>query len=137
MLFRSGVLVGVLVAPVIPGLTDHELPAILKAAADAGARFAGMVPLRLPHAVKDIFTAWLERNFPDRREKVLGQIRSLRGGKLNEAAFGKRMTGEGIVAEQLAQLFTVANRRAGLADSSPELSAASFRRPGGRQLEMF
>ena len=92
-LAHGGVLVGVLVAPVIPGLTDHELPAILKAAADAGARFAGMVPLRLPHAVKDIFTAWLERNFPDRREKVLGQIRSLRGGKLNEAAFGKRKIG--------------------------------------------
>ena len=88
-LAHGGVLVGVLVAPVIPGLTDHELPAILKAAADAGARFAGMVPLRLPHAVKDIFTAWLERNFPDRREKVLGQIRSLRGGKLNEAEIGR------------------------------------------------
>src|SRR5262245_7728958 len=81
MLAEAGVAVGVLVAPIIPGLTDHEMPAILCAAAEAGARFAGYVPLRLPYAVKDLFDRWLGDHFPDRKEKVLRRIRDLRGGK--------------------------------------------------------
>ena len=76
---KAGVPAGVMVAPVIPGLTDHELPAIINAAAEAGARFAGMVPLRLPYAVKDLFQQWLEREMPERKEKVLAQIRAIRG----------------------------------------------------------
>src|SRR5690606_36221018 len=70
-LAKSGVPVGVMVAPLIPGLNDHEMPAILEAAASAGARFAGYTMLRLPYAVKDLFVAWLERHFPERKEKVL------------------------------------------------------------------
>src|SRR5581483_38534 len=88
---RAGVPAGVLVAPVIPGLNDYEIPSVLEAAARAGARFAGYVILRLPHGVADLFTAWLERHFPDRKEKVLGRIRDLRGGRLNEPRFGRRM----------------------------------------------
>src|SRR5438094_817178 len=93
-LTKAGIPAGVMVAPVIPGLTDHELPGIIKAAAEAGAQFAGMVPLRLPYAVKNLFVRWLEEHLPARKEKVLTQIRAMRGGKLNESQFGKRMQGE-------------------------------------------
>jgi DNA repair photolyase len=137
MLSESRVAVGVLVAPVIPGLTDHEMPAILRAAADAGARFAGYVPLRLPYAVKELFERWLEDHFPDRKEKVLGRIRDLRGGKLNDPRFGSRLRGEGIFAEEIRALFTIACRRAGIADGRAELSAAAFRRPGAAQLSLW
>src|SRR5437867_9300522 len=99
-LTTAGSPTGVFVAPLIPGLTDHELPAIVKAAAEAGARFAGMVPLRLPLGVAELFVQWLERHFPDRKEKVLARIRDMRGGKLNESQFGKRMRGEGVYAKQ-------------------------------------
>ena len=133
-LAQAGIPVGVLVAPVIPALTDHEMPRIIAAAVEAGAKFAGCVPLRLPHAVAPLFADWLERHFPDRKEKVLNRIRSLRGGKLNDPNFGSRMQGEGIFAEQIDQMFRVACRKAGLSGHRPELSAASFRRPGGTQL---
>jgi DNA repair photolyase len=128
---------GVLVAPVIPGLTDHELPAIVKAAADAGARFVGMVPVRLPYAVKDLFQQWLEQHFPDRKAKVLAQIRAIRGGKLNESEFGKRMRGEGILAEQIRKMFRVACRKAGIAGRGLPLSTAGFCRPGESQMVML
>jgi DNA repair photolyase len=137
MLKESGVAVGVLVAPVIPGLTDHEMPAILQAAAQAGARFAGYVPLRLPYAVKGLFERWLEDHFPDRKGKVLARIRSLRGGKLNDPSFGTRLRGEGIFAQEMAALFAIACRRAGFIDGRIGLSAAAFRRPGGRQLALL
>jgi DNA repair photolyase len=133
----AGVPVGVLVAPVIPGLTDHEMPAILRAAAEARARFAGYVPLRLPHAVKDLFDRWLTDHFPDRKEKILRRIRELRGGKLNDPRFGSRLRGQGIFAEEIAALFAIACRRAGILDGRVELSTAAFRRPGGRQLALL
>jgi DNA repair photolyase len=137
MLSEAGVPVGALVAPVIPGLTDHEMPAILRAAADAGARFAGYVPLRLPYAVKEIFERWLDDHFPDRKQKVLGRIRDLRGGRLNDPRFGSRLRGEGIFAEEIGALFAIACRRAGIAHGRVELSAAAFRRPRGPQLALF
>src|SRR5439155_5868655 len=96
---KAGVPVGVMVAPVIPGLTDHEAPAILRAAADAGAMAAYYVVLRLPLGVKDLFADWLDRHFPGRGEKVLGRIRGARGGRLNDPRFGSRMRGEGPWAE--------------------------------------
>jgi DNA repair photolyase len=136
-LSEAGVPVGVMVAPVVPGLTDHEIPNIVTAAAAAGAKFAGTVTLRLPFAVAPLFEQWLATHFPDRKEKVLARLISLRGGKLYDAQFGKRMTGEGIFAEQITQLFTVACRRAGIADNHAHLSAADFRRPGGTQLGLF
>jgi DNA repair photolyase len=133
----AGVPVGVMVAPVIPGLTDHEMPNILAAATEAGVRFAGHVVLRLPYAVAPLFEQWLATHFPDRKDKVLNRLRALRGGKLYEAHFGKRMTGEGIFAEQIEQMFNVGCRRAGIAASHLELSTAAFRRPGGQQLGLF
>jgi DNA repair photolyase len=135
-LSRAGIPVGVLVAPVIPGLTDHELPKILEAAVKAGAKHAGYVPLRLPYAVAPLFEQWLGRHFPDRKEKVLNRIRSIREGKLNDPNFGSRMRGEGIFAEQIARMFDVACRKAGLPEEPLELSTASFRRPGGVQGEL-
>jgi DNA repair photolyase len=134
---EAGVPVGVLLAPMIPGLNDHELPKILEAAAAAGAQSAGMIPLRLPFAVKDIFSDWLARHFPDRKDNVLNRIRSLRGGRLNQADFGSRMRGQGIWAEQLRQMFDVAARKAGLNQRDTELSTAHFRRPGGAQLALI
>ncbi len=133
----AGVPVGVMVAPVIPGLTDHEIPNLVAAAAGAGAKFAGHTVLRLPYAVAPLFAQWLERYFPDRKEKVLHRLRALRGGKLYDAHFGQRMTGEGIFAVQIEQMFNVACRRAGIVDSHVQLSTAAFRRPGGRQLSLF
>jgi DNA repair photolyase len=133
----AGIPAGVLVAPVIPGLTDHEIPAVLSAAAEAGATFAGYQLLRLPGAVAPLFEQWVERHFPERSEKVLARIRDTRGGRLNDPRFGARMRGEGIHAEQIGRLFEVACRRAGLTGGFPELSVASFRRPGVLQLELF
>jgi DNA repair photolyase len=125
----AGVPVGVMVAPVVPAITDHEIPRILEAAAAAGARWAGYTVMRLPGAVAGLFEGWLERHFPDRKEKVLHRIRELRGGRLNDPRFGSRMRGEGIFAEQIHALFTSARRRHGLDQPLPELSAAAFRRP--------
>ncbi len=136
-LARAGVPVGVLIAPVIPGLTDHEIPRLLEAAAGAGARFAGLQMLRLPLAVAGLFQAWLERHFPERKERVLAAIRAVRGGRLNDPRFSARMRGEGRRAELTRQLFQVAARRAGLTTNWPELSPAAFRRPAGPQLELF
>lgn len=133
----AGIPVGVLVAPVIPGLTDHEMPAILEAAAEAGARSAGKVLLRLPHAVKDIFTQWLDDHEPLKKARVLDRLRQLSGGSLYRSDWGKRMTGEGILAEHLQQMFDVATRRAGMVHAHFGLSTAHFRRPGGEQLNLF
>jgi DNA repair photolyase len=136
-LAREGIPVIVMAAPIIPGLTDHELPNIIRSAADAGAKSAGYIMLRLPYGVSDIFTRWLERYYPDRKEKVLNRIKSVRGGKLNSAEFHSRMKGEGIYARQVKDLFDVACRKAGFDVSKIELSVDHFRRPGGTQLELF
>ena len=137
LLAEAGVPVGVMVAPVIPGLTDHEIPAILDAAKTAGARSAGYVVLRLPHAVKEIFTAWLDEHAPSKKERVLSRVRELRGGQLNVADWGRRMTGEGIFAEQIHDLFALAVRRAGMNKTFADLSTEHFRRPGGTQMSLF
>jgi DNA repair photolyase len=128
-LSAAGIYVNVMVAPVIPGITDHEIPAIVAAAVEAGARSAACLPVRLPFAVKDLFVDWLERHFPERKEKVLGRIRDMRGGKLNDPNFGTRMQGQGVFAEQIQNLFTVACRKAGLGEMRPELSTVAFRVP--------
>lgn len=132
----AGIPVGVMVAPIIPGLTDHEIPAILEAVAQAGATYAGYEMLRLPYANKELFERWLDQHFPEKKDKVLGRIRAVRGGKLNDARFGSRMRGEGIFAEQLAQMFRVACRKVGLTEAWPELSTTAFRRPDGEQLDL-
>src|SRR6516164_4972103 len=133
-LSKAGIPVGVLVAPVIPALNDHEMPAVLAAAKDAGAGWADTEVLRLPLTVAPVFQQWLEHNFPEKKEKVIGRIRAIRGGKLNDARFGSRMRGEGIFADQISQMFKVARRKVGLNEDAPELSTAGFRRPEGPQL---
>ena len=137
-LAEAGIPVGVMTAPIIPGLTDHELPDLLSAAADAGAAFAGFVPMRLPGAVRPLFENWLSRHFPDRKEKVLNRIRSMRSGNLNDPRFGSRMKGEGLFAEHIAQLFEISCRRAGIEPGRfPKLSTAALRRDGGAQPCLF
>ena len=136
-LSAAGIPVGVMVAPVIPGLTDHELPAILAAAAAAGATSAGYIVVRLPHAVKEIFQQWLADHAPGKSARVLDRIRQIRGGSLNVSEWGKRLKGEGIFADQLRTLFTATARRAGLNLDRHPLSTASFRRPGGEQMNLF
>jgi len=128
MLAEKGVPVGVMVAPVLPALTDHEMPAILAAAKKAGARWAGYVTLRLPWAVAPLFEQWLEEHFPDRKEKVLNRIRDLRDGKLYDAKWGVRGRGTGIFADQIESLFTITTRRLGLNEEPATLSTAAFRR---------
>ena len=136
-LAAAGIPVGVMIAPVIPGLNDHEIPAIISAAAEARASYAMKTVLRLPHSVVTLFEDWLKRHFPDRQEKVLQQIRSLRGGDLNDARFGSRMRGEGPLAEQISKWFTIACRRAGIQVGGPELSVEAFRRTRPGQGELF
>lgn len=136
-LSQAGVPAGVMVAPTIPGLTDHEMPSIIAAAAKAGAQFAGYVVLRLPYAVKSLFEQWLAQHRPERKKKVLNRIRAVRGGKLNDPRFKSRMKGEGIFAEQIAQVFSASCRKAGIFDRRPSFSTASFRRAGGGQLTFF
>lgn len=134
---KAGIPVGVNVAPIIPGLTDHEILRIVQAATDAGAKFAGHTIVRLPYAVKDLFEQWLGRHAPGKKEKILNRIRAIRDGKLNESEFGWRMSGHGIFADQISQSFDVACRKAKLTGRWPELSTASFRRPQGAQLTLL
>ena len=133
---KAGIPVGVMVAPVIPGLTDHEIPSIIEAARDCGAQFACHEILRLPLAVAPLFEQWLITHFPQRKEKVLNRIRALRGGKLNDSRFGMRMRGEGLFAEQISRMFRTVCRKAGLDEDGPDLSAVAFRRSAGKQLEL-
>ena len=138
-LAAAGIPVGVLVAPVIPGLTDHEMLPIMEAARAAGAMTAGFVPLRLPFAVKDIFVQWLTDHLPDRREKVLHRIASLRGGKLNDCNFGARMRGSGVFAEQMGAMFKLGLHTYGYPERGPRMSTEHFCRPSraGDQLTLF
>jgi DNA repair photolyase len=138
LLSGAGIPVGVNVAPVVPGLTDEEVPAILEAAAEAGATFASYILLRLPWGVKSIFETWLEQHFPDRKDKVLNRVREMRGGKLYDARFETRGKGEGPWADHLNALFTVSKRKLGL-DRRPVLSAEAFRVPVavGPQTDLF
>jgi DNA repair photolyase len=134
---KAGIPVGVMIAPVVPGLTDHEMPQILKSAASAGAQFAAYVPLRLPFAVKDLFTDWLDRHFSDRKEKILNRIRDLRGGKLNDSNFNTRMTGFGVWDKQFQTMFDVALRASGIRGEYPSLSTTHFRKPAGPQMTLW
>ncbi|MCL7940992.1 PA0069 family radical SAM protein [Halomonas sp. ATCH28] len=132
-LAEAGIPVGALVSPVIPGLTDHELERLLKAAADAGATTAGWMLLRLPREVAPLFEAWLVEHYPERAGKVMSLIRQCRGGADYDPRFGTRMRGEGVFAELLEQRFHKACRRVGLNDpaamASQPLDTSAFRPP--------
>jgi DNA repair photolyase len=135
-LSSAGIPVRVLMAPIIPGLTDHEIPALLRVCATAGARDASFVPLRLPWAVAPLFEAWLDRHAAGSKEKILGRVREMRRGKLYDSRWGARMRGEGFFATQLSELFRVAHRKAGFPQNVPSLSGGSFRVPTA-QLNLF
>lgn len=123
-----GISVGVLVAPIIPGLNDHEIPNILSAAATAGAQFSGHILLRMPYGIKDLFNSWVESNYPHAYDKIFNRIRSIRDGALNSTEFGERMAGVGPVADQIHQLFRLSCRRYGLSFERPKLSTDYFSR---------
>ncbi len=133
----AGIPVGVNIAPVIPGLTDHEIPAILQAVAEAGATRANYTIVRLPHGVADLFSAWLEHIAPHAKNKILHRIAAMRDGKLHDSQFGRRMVGTGIFAEQINTMFEIAKRRAGLSDDYPTLNTTAFRSPFGKQETIF
>jgi DNA repair photolyase len=128
-LAAAGIPVGVNIAPVIPALNDSEIPAILHAAARAGACSAAYVMVRLPYGVKDLFANWLGEHFPDRKEKILHRLESLHGGKLNDPRFGSRMRGEGPFADQVGQLFEMGLKKSGMKRREFRFSTAAFRRP--------
>jgi DNA repair photolyase len=140
-LAEAGIPVGVMVAPIIPGLTEHEMPAILKAAADAGACSAGYTIVRLPMEVSTLFQDWLEQYFPGKKDKVLERIRAAHGGRLNDSRFGARMRGDGKAAELISRLFRLTCRRVGLNKNAWPVSADAFRRPSapgqGQQRLLF
>jgi DNA repair photolyase len=131
----AGIPVGVMVAPIIPGLTDHEVPKIVEACARAGAQFAGYTIVRLPWVIAPLFEHWLDEHFPEKKAKVLDRIRHIRNGKMNDPRWGTRTRGEGIFAEQIRAMFEVSCRRAGIGARIP-LSTAAFRRPR-EQLDLF
>jgi DNA repair photolyase len=138
-LAAAGIPVGIMVAPIIPAITDEEMGDILKAAKDAGAKWAGYVVLRLPHAVAPLFEDWLTHHFPDRKAKVLNRVRDMRRGKLYHSQWGERAVGTGEFAEQIGALFRAARKKAGYGDDRKwDLSTAAFRRPDPHgQLRLF
>ena len=110
----AGIPVGVLVAPVIPFLTDHEIEPVLEAAAAAGATSAGYVLMRLPWELKELFRDWLQTHYPLKAEHVMSRVQQMRGGRDNDPAFGARMRGSGELAELLRRRFEIACKRCGL-----------------------
>lgn len=133
-LSRAGIPTGVLAAPIIPALTDHELFSIIRQAKNAGATFASYIVLRLPFGLKSLFENWLTNHFPDRKEKVLNRVRELRGGKLYDSNFNHRMTGMGIYARQIAKSFRVACLKSGVGFQHPAINVNHFIRPGQMEL---
>ena len=138
-LSAAGVRVRVLTAPILPGLNDSEIPALLAAAAEAGARWASYTLLRLPLSVEPVFRDWLHRNYPTQAPRVESLIRQTREGKLNDARFGSRMKGTGLIADQIAQAFKVFSKRHGLTNPREPLDSSQFRPPRdpSGQLRLF
>jgi DNA repair photolyase len=138
-LAEAGCPVTVMFAPVIPGLNDHELEAVLERAAEAGARRAGYVVLRLPLEIKDLFREWLEAARPDRAGRVMSLVRQMRHGRDYDMRWGERMKGDGPIAEIIGARFSAARRRCGLDKPLPPLDLTQFRVPAkaGDQLDLF
>ena len=137
-LSKNNIPAGVMVAPIIPGLNSHEIPAIVEAAADAGALEAGMTIVRLNDAVGEIFTDWIHKAYPDKANKVLNQIRECHGGQLNDSRFGVRMKGEGNVAEMIGKLFKNSVKKFFGDRKFPEYDLSLFKRPAvDGQMELF
>jgi DNA repair photolyase len=137
VLAKQGIPVAVNACPIIPGLNDVEIPSILEESSRCGARHAGYTIVRLPNSVKDLFVDWLDRELPDRASTILNRIRDVRDGKLTCGDFGKRMNGEGQIAEAIEQLFQAGCRRFKLNESTPTLNSAHFRRKATPQISLF
>ena len=139
MLAKAGVRTVVMMGPIIPGLNDHEIENILKAARNAGAAEAGYTMLRLPFEVKEIFKDWLQREHPDRAAKVMSHVKDVRGGRENDPNFGSRMTGTGPMAWMIGRRFQLAAQRLGLNANRIKLRTELFRRPlqRGEQMMLF
>jgi DNA repair photolyase len=133
-LAKANIPVGIMNAPIIPGLNHHEIPAILKAAADHGARNAGMTIVRLNGVIGKIFEDWLQKNFPDRFEKVWNQICSMHGGNVNDSQFGRRMRGDGNIADVIHQLFRTSKKKYFADKSMPAYDLTKFRKGGNLSL---
>ena len=136
-LSEAGIPTMVLVAPVIPGLTDHEIPKIIESAVNAGAKQAAYVMLRLPYAVSDLFIDWIENHFPQRKNKILNRVKSVRKGKINSPEFGNRMVGDGVFARQVKNLFDLACKKNGIAGNKIKLSTENFKKPEQNQLSLY
>lgn len=135
-LSAAGVRTGVMLGPMIPGLNDHEMQKIMQTAAEAGARFSAYTFIRLNGAIKLLFHDWLYKNFPDRSEKVWHMIEQSHGGKVNDTEWGRRMRGEGPLADIINQQFKKYNQKYGLNDERWELDCSRFSVPG-RQMKLF
>jgi DNA repair photolyase len=135
----AGVPAIVMFAPCIPGLNDHEMEAVLERAAEAGAKGAGYVALRLPLEIKDLFKEWLATDHPDRAARVMSLVRQIRGGKDYDSQWGKRMKGEGPIAALMSRRFVTAKKRYGLDAPLPPLDLTKFALPPkpGDQLSLF
>jgi DNA repair photolyase len=133
-LAKAGIPVGIMAAPIIPGLNHHEIPTIIKAAADHGAAAAGMTVVRLNGAIGKIFEDWLRKNFPDRFDKVWNQICTMHGGNVNDSQFGRRMSGEGNIAEMIHQLFSISKKKFLSGRSMPPIDLTKFRKGGNLSL---
>jgi DNA repair photolyase len=131
-LSAAGVFVNACISPIIPAITDHEIEALVAAAAEAGARSVSHIPVRLPHEVAPLFRAWLAAHYPDRAAKVMNMIRDMRGGRDNDPAFGSRMTGQGAWAALIQGRMARAKARAGLAAARVTLRTDLFAPPGGQ-----
>lgn len=138
MFAKAGVPVGIMMGPIVPGLTDHEIPKVLKAAADAGAITAYHTILRLPWGVKDLFENWIREHYPDKAERVLNRVKAMRNGKLYEADFATRMSGTGIFAEQIHTMFAMYKKKNCLDRPWRCLSTQHFRRDArSGQMSLF
>ena len=133
-LAKNNVRVGVMVGPIIPGLNDNEVPNILKRSADAGAKFVAHTILRLPYAVAPIFQDWIEKNFPEKANRVMTRIRMIRGGRLNDPNWGTRMTGTGAYADYMHRLIESLSIKYKMNEPRMALRVDLFRRTGGRGL---
>lgn len=133
----AGIPTQVMVSPIIPGLNDVEIPRILESAREAGATSASYIVLRLPLTVQPVFLEWLEQNLPEKKDRILARIRSIRNGRLSDAQFGRRMRASGVMAEQIRQTFHVFARKYGLDQAAAEFDTTHFRRPRTSTGERF
>ncbi|MFT5537461.1 PA0069 family radical SAM protein [Parasphingorhabdus sp.] len=138
-LSEAGIYVHVNIAPVVPGITDHEIESIVAAAAERGASSISFIPMRLPHEVAPLFEQWLENHYPERKSKVMSIVRQMRGGRRNDPAFHSRMRGQGPWADLIRTRLAIASRKAGLAKAKIKLRTDLFQRPliRGSQMELF